>query len=197
MSMFKTTLLATALLAAFPLVAQAESTFVTGTGKLSAAAKLDFSVTIPQILLLQVGTAGAVDTIVFDMTGAASAVGDNVAVSGTGGDQAGGKVTARLLGNVGNVTLSSTTSGPLSNGAGDTISYSQINATSSNGFAPPALADAATTGITVNATGKIINQSAQWTFKYANAAVVAPGVYGGGGAGNTGNGRVTYTASMP
>ena len=196
MNVFKTTLLATALLAAIPLAAQAESSFVSGAGKLSASSKLDFSVTIPQILLLQVGAAGTVSKIDFDMTGNASAVGTG-AVNGTGGDLGGGKVTAKLLGNVGNVTLSSTTSGALSNGAGDTISYSQINATSSNGFAPPVLADAATTSINVTTTNKIINQSAEWTFKYANAAVVAPGVYGGGGAGNTGNGRVTYTAAMP
>lgn len=193
MTVFKTSLLALALLAATPLAAQAESTFVSGPGTLSASAKLDFAVTIPQILLLQVGASGSISTINFDFTGNAVAVGTG-AVVGTGGDIGGGKVTAKLIGNVGNVTLSSATNGALSNGAGDTISYSQITATSSNGFAPPALADTGITSVPVSATNKIINKSAEWTYSYANAAVVAPGTYG---AGTNSTGRVTYTAAMP
>ena len=39
-----------------------------------------------------------------------------------------------------------------------------------------------------------VNRDAKWTYTYANAAVVAPGTYGGT---NTNNSRVTYTASMP
>lgn len=192
MTILKTTLLATALLAVTPLVAQAESNFASGPGKLSASAQLDFAVTIPQVLLLQVGASNSISKITFDLSGNAAALGTGP-VAGTGGDLLGGKVTAKLLGNVGDVTLSSATNGALSNGAaGDTISYSQITATSSNGFAPPALADTGITSVPVSATNKIINKSAEWTYSYANAAVVAPGTYG---AGTTG--RVTYTAAMP
>ena len=191
MNVFKTTLLATALIAAFPLVAQAESQFVVGAG--SAEAKLDFRVTIPRILFLRVGSGGTtVDTIAFAPTAANLGLG---AVAGTGGDLTGGVVTAEVRGNNGDVTLTSTTLGPLSNGAGDSISYSEISATSSNAaLQSPTLIDAANGTTTVAATNKLVNESAQWTFSYANSAVVAPGTYGGSVANN---GRVTYTASMP
>lgn len=200
MTVFKTTLLAAAVLVATPLVAQAESQFVdgpAGPAGLSASARLDFQVTIPKILLLQVGAVGSINRIDFDLSGTPSIVGNGTAQAATAGsgDLGNGAVTAILKGNGGNITLSSLTSGALGNGAGDTISYSQIVATSSNpALVAPALADAASTTTTVTATGKVVNQSAQWTYKYANSALVAPGVYGGT---DTNNSRVTYTASMP
>jgi len=197
MNVFKTTALAVALLAAFPLAAHAESTFVSGPGALNASAKLDFQVTIPKILLLQVGAAGSINRIDFDLSGTPSIVGNGTVIDATAGsgDVGNGTVTAELVGNNGTVALSSVTTGALGNGAGDTISYSQILASSSNTALPsPALADSATTSTTVNAVNKVVNQTAQWTYKYANAAIVAPGVYGGT---NTNNSRVTYTASMP
>lgn len=197
MNSFKASLLAAALLAAAPLAAQAESDFDTGNGTpLTASANLDFRVTIPKVLLLQVGADDAsISTIEFDMTGAPTTVGNGTAVAGTGGNEGGGRVTARVLGNNGNVTLSSITTGALTNADGDTISYNQIAATSNNAaLAPPALADNATTNTTLTAVNKVVNQTAQWTYSYRNQTVVAPGVYGAGAAGN---GRVTYTASMP
>lgn len=198
MNAFKITLLATALLAATPLVARAESTFTSGAGPLTATARLDFQVTIPKILLLQVGAAGSINRIDFDLSGVPSVVGDGTAVGATAGsgDLGNGTVTAILKGNNGNITLSSATTGALTNGAaGDTISYSEIVASTSNAALPsPALADTGTTSATVAATGKVVNQTAQWTYKYANTAIMAPGVYGGT---NINNSRVTYTASMP
>lgn len=194
MNLLKVSLLAVALAAA-P-AAHADSQLVGGSGKLSARASLDFAVTIPQILMLQVGASGSVSQVTFDLSGTPTAVGTG-AVAGTGGDLGDGKVSAKLVGNVGTVNLSSTTTGALTNADGDQISYSKILATSSNSFAPPSLADNATTTIPVTASGKLIDRSAEWTFTYANDAVVAPGTYGGGGPGNTGNGRVIYTAAMP
>lgn len=197
MNVFKTTLLAAAVLVATPLVAQAESQFVSGAGALNASARLDFQVTIPKILLLQVGAVGSINRIDFDLSGTPSVVGNGTAVAATAGsgDLGNGAVTAILRGNGGNITLSSLTSGALGNGAGDTISYSQIVASSNNpALAAPALADAASTSTTVTATNKVVNQTAQWTYQYANSAIVAPGVYGGTNANNS---RVTYTASMP
>jgi len=89
----------------------------------------------------------------------------------------------------------------LSNGAGDTIPYSQIITTptallSTTVLAAPVLANGASAPVAINpATGtKVIDRDARWTYSYANNAVVAPGTYGGV---NTNNGRVTYTASMP
>ncbi|HOY88115.1 MAG TPA: hypothetical protein PLP67_06610, partial [Methylotenera sp.] len=87
------------------------------------------------------------------------------------------------------------------NGAGDSISYTQIATavaanTSATPLAAPALADAATTNITLtpNIGTKVTNLDARWTYTYLNSAVAAPGTYGGI---NANAGRVTYTASMP
>jgi hypothetical protein len=191
--------------AALPLFAAAESNFQTGAGALTATAKLDFRITIPKVLFLQVGTGtsfasnAAVDLI--DFTVPAANVGNGTAVAATAGsgDLSNGTVTARVIGNNGTVTFTSTTLGALGNGAGDTISYGQIaTATALNTtatiLAHPALADGATTSVTLTPVGKIVNQDAKWTFTYKNQNVVAPGTYGGV---NVNNGRVTYTASMP
>jgi hypothetical protein len=192
------TLLALAMLAALPLAANAESTTVT-TG--SANARLDFQVTIPRVLMLQVGSAGTgVDQINFDMTSTPGNVGNGVAVAGTGGDLTGGSVTAKVLGNNGDITLVATAGGPLRNAAGDTISYAEITTTPttlSTGtvLAAPTLADGASASVGLTAVNKIVKQDAKWTFAYKNTNPVPPGVYGGSAAGN--NGRVTYTASMP
>ena len=197
--------IATALV--LPAIANAESQFTTGAGSpITATARLDFQITIPKILFLQVGTGTAnannatVNQIAFSV--AAANVGDSTVIAATAGsgDLGNGTVTAKVVGNNGNITFTSTTLGALSNGAGDTISYAQVATavatnTSAVALAHPALVDAATTTLTLTpAAGKIIVRDAKWTFTYLNQNVVAPGVYGGVNANNS---RVTYTASMP
>lgn len=204
--MKKLSLLAVALLAAAPMLANAESAFTTGTGTpITAAARLDFRVTVPKILYLQVGSGtnmAANSTInLIDFTVNAANVGDGTQVAATAGsgDLGNGVVTAKLVGNNGTISFSSATSGALNSGT-DTISYAQISTaaainTSATALPAPALVDGATTTISVApASGKVVNQDAKWTYKYLNTAIVAPGTYGGV---NANNGRVTYTASMP
>ena len=196
-----------AALVSAPMIANAESTFTTGAGTpITATAHLDFQITIPKILFLQVGTGtnlatnAAVNQIAFSVP--AANVGDGSVISATAGsgDLGSGVVTARVIGNNGTVTFTSQTVGALGNGAGDTISYGQIATaaaanTSAVVLAHPALADAATTTVTLTpASGKVLSRDAKWTYTYTNAAVVPPGTYGGV---NTNNSRVTYTASMP
>lgn len=202
-------LLALSLLAAVPMLAQAESQYTTGTGTpITASAKLDFQITIPKILFLRVGSGAdyttntTVNQIAFVVPANQVGIGGTgIAATAASGDLNDGKVTAKLVGNNGTITLTSTTLGALNNGvAGDTISYSQIEATeavltSAAALPHPTLADGATTTSTVApGTGKLVNRDAVWTYKYKNANVVAPGVYGGV---NVNNSRVTYTASMP
>lgn len=197
---------AVALALATPLFAQAESTFNTGTGSpLTASARLDFRITIPKIIYLRVGTGSnlatnsAVDLIDITVPGASVGNGTAVAASALSGDLGNGTVTARLIGNNGTITFTSTTLGALSNGAGDTISYSQISTsvatnTSATALPHPTLTDGGTGTVTLTPPAKVINQDAKWTFSYLNSATVPAGTYGGV---NTNNGRVTYTASMP
>jgi hypothetical protein len=186
--------LALALALAIPLVAQAESTVQTGAGALTANAHVDFSIVIPKILALRVGTAGAgIDSIVFTVP--AASVGNATPIAGTGGDLTGGVVTAIVQANSGTVTLNAQATGTLSNGAGDTISHSQITTASNNPNLPaPVLNDATSANVTLTPTAKLVNQSAQWTYSYSNSAVVPAGTYGGV---NVNNGRVTYQATMP
>ena len=205
MRVFQKSLLAAALLAA-PFLVQAESNFVTGNGALTANARLDFQITVPRVLYLRVGAGNAmannttVNLIDFNVPAAQVGDGTPVAATAASGDLGNGTVTARLIGNGGAITFSSTTTGALSNGAGDSISYAAIatsvaSLTSSTPLPHPALADNATTTVNLTPTsGRVINRDAQWTYSYTNAAVVAPGTYGGVG---TQHGRVTYTASMP
>jgi hypothetical protein len=186
----------------------AESDVNTGTGTpLTASARVDFRITVPKVVYLRVGTGAnlADDTTVnlIDFTVPAANVGDSTVVAATAGsgDLGNGVVTARLIGNNGTITFTSTTAGALGNGAGDTISYGQISTaaavlTSAAALPAPALADGATTSTTVapNVGAKVVNRDARWTYTYLNQNVAPAGTYGGV---NTNNGRVTYTASMP
>jgi hypothetical protein len=188
-----------------PLAAHAESTITTGAGTpLTASARLDFRITVPKVIYLRVSSGANMATVatpdLIDFVVPAASVGNGTAVAAiaASGDLGNGVVTARVIGNNGTVTFTSTTTGALSNGT-DTISYAQISAaaatlTSATALPHPTLADGATTTVTLTPTGKIVNQDAKWTFSYLNTNVVAAGTYGGV---NTNNGRVTYTASMP
>jgi hypothetical protein len=196
--------------------ARAESDFTSGAGALSATARLNFQITIPRFLFLQVGTGtsfadnGAIDTILFDMTATPAAIGNGVAQAGTGGTPGPGAVNARVVGNDfgGAATLSATTLGAMSNGAGSTISWSEIAVASPTAITvvPPAASvlnhpgtltnpftDGGATTASLTPVGRIINQAALWTFSYKNNNVPAAGTYGG--AAN--NGQVAYTIAMP
>ena len=202
---------------AVPLPSFAGSTVTTTAsgGKYTAAVTLNFQVTIPQILYLRVGTgssyttgtlatvaSGAADNFTF--APAAGNVGNGTAVAAsTGGDLGTGVSTAAVIGNGGAITLVATNGGALSDGAGDTINYNQITttpATFTTGtmLTPPTLANGTSNTVTLTpAVGNVIDEDAQWTFKYANTAGVVPGAgtYGGTGVAAN-NGTVTYTATM-
>jgi hypothetical protein len=210
-SLFIKSVLAAAAVAA-PMLATAESNVQTGAGALTATAHVDFQITIPKFLFVRVGqgtgtaTGGwattpfpaSVDLITWAPTPAQLGTGS---LPGTGGDLTGGVETAVVVGNSGNVNFASTTTGPLSDGTGDTISYSNITVTAAplttgTTLAPPLLVDGVTTNTTLTAVGKIVSQDAKWTYAYKNAAGAIPpfGTYGGVGVNG---GRVTYTASVP
>lgn len=179
-----------------PLMASAESQLVTGAG--SAVARLDFRVVVPRVLFLGVGSGAAgfatnttVDTVTFDYTSNPAAVGTGAAA----GAVTGNVVPVRVVGNNGQVTLAASTTGALTNGTADTIAWSEISATSNLPALPsptiPNTGAGTASNVTLSSGTKITDRTANWTFSYANSAVVAPGTYG------TTNGRVTYTASMP
>jgi hypothetical protein len=194
-----------------PLIASAASTFTSGTGTISASAAVNFTVVIPQFLYLRVGsgsnyagtpavlsTVATTDLIAFSP--AVGTVGNGTAVPGTGGDLTGGVETAAIVSNFGNVTLVATATGALSDGAGDSIPFTQITTassqlTSTTPLPAPVLSNGASSTVTLTAPAtKIITQDAKWTFSYANTVTAPSGTYGGTAALN---GTVTYTATMP
>ena len=125
--------------------------------------------------------------------------GTPVAATAASGDIGNGTVTAIVRGNGGNIGLTSVATGALSDGAGDSINFSQITttaATLTTGtiLTPPTLANGTSANVPLTAVGKVVNQDAKWTYQYANSAIVPSGTYGGV---NTQNGRVTYTATLP
>jgi hypothetical protein len=190
---------------AAPLAAYAESNFLTGAGPLNASAKVDFRITIPKVLFLQVGTGTlyanntAVDLIDFNVAAADIGSGTSVAATAGSGDVGNGTVSARVRGNGGNVTLNVTTSGDLSNGSSDSIPWGEVTTTAASWVTgtvlqAPTLVAGAGTPITLTAVAKVVNQDARWTYSYDNNSIVPAGTYGGT---IVNNGRVTYTASLP
>lgn len=194
-------------LMAAPLAANAASSFQTGAGTLTATAAVDFTITIPRVLFLQVGTGSflttnaAVNLITFSVPAASVGNGTPVAATAGSGDIGNGTVTARVFGNgAANVSLSATNGGALNDGAGNTISWAQVTTTASalagvpTLLNPITLVDGATTPVSLPAVAGVVNQGAQWTYSYLNTATPVGGTYGGV---NTNNGRVTYTATLP
>jgi hypothetical protein len=196
---------------ALPLMAFAESNVQTGaaTAAPGATAHVDFRIVIPKILYLRVGTgsnytvgilaANAVKDLI-RFTPTAAQVDSGTAIAGTGGNLGGGAETAAVVSNSGNVTLKATATGALSDGAGDSIPFTQIVTAATAGFYPtllpaPVLQNGASANILITApASKIIKADAKWNYTYANNNLVPAGTYGGV---NVRNGRVVYTATMP
>jgi hypothetical protein len=204
-------LLMAAFAGGFVLAARAESNVQTGTATSTpgATAHVDFSVTVPKVLYLRVGTGsayttgtlGSVTTVdLIQFAPPAGAVGNGAAVSGTGGDLTGGVETAAIVSNSGNVTLNATSAGALGNGAGNTIAFTEIKTTaatltSTTALPAPVLVNGTSTNVVLTAPAtKLISQDAKWTYTYANTTTPPAGTYGGA---NVNNGRVVYTATMP
>ncbi|WP_213952726.1 MULTISPECIES: hypothetical protein [unclassified Variovorax] len=221
----KKLLLASALAALLvPLAAQAESTVtnsLTAAAPAPASARLDFRITIPKVLFLQVGTGaaaplaalGTINKIEFDVP--AGNVGNGTAVAPTtGGDLLGGTgVTVRVYSNTGSrVDLTSTTTGPMTAGGAASVPWSDIAVTTASLATPTAgysniaiphpafttgasggtSAAVALTGAGGGSPAGLVRREGSWVFAYANTAALPAGVYGDTAANN---GRVTYTAT--
>lgn len=200
-----------ALACAVPAVSHAESNFTNPAASTSTASgRLDFTVIVPSVLFLRIGTGGAVGvagTVIDGLTFTVPAIniGDSTVIAGTGGDLTAGAVTVRIFSNFGsNVTLNSSVIGPLVSGP-DTIPWSQIAVAAAalttgtagftnTGITHPAFSAAtgAGTATTLTAANRLVRQEGKWTFSYSNTAVVPAGTYGAPGT----SGRVTYTATQ-
>ena len=200
-----------------PIVSRAESNVNTAAVVGSAVtARLNFSVVIPSVLYLAVGTNttmaanATIDNLVFTVPAASIGAG-TASVVVSGGDQGVGAVTVRVFSNVGgatgNVSLNSSTSGQMVNATADVIPWTDIAVVSAPlavtttgytnaGITHPAfnnaVAGGADTVVTLTAASKVVRQEGKWTFSYANSSAYPAGTYGGSVAKN---GVVTYTAT--
>ena len=176
---------------AVPMLASAESNLVASNGNnpasISATARLNFSVVIPKVLFLGVGTgynslagSGDIDLLTFDYSAAAATVGN-------GTDSASQAVDVRVLGNNGQINIAAAGSGTGLTSGTDTILWTEILATSDDAtnFDVPAVGGTAAPLLTA---GKVTSQTTKWNYAYSNTNVVAPGAY---------TGQITYTATMP
>jgi hypothetical protein len=193
--------------------AWAESTYVTpAVVGSAAAARLDFSIVVPQVLFLRVGTSagntvtdGTINAISF--TPAAANIGNGVAVAGVGGDIGAGAVTVRVFGNGGNISLNSATTGPMANVAGQTIPWTEIGVVAAALAVPtagytvgavvhptfnPAALGGNGTATALAAAANVVRVEGSWTYRYLNTNVVGAGTYGTAARA----GRVTYTATQ-
>lgn len=175
---------------ALPLAAQAESNVTTGGGTISATARVDFSITIPRFIFLQVGTGtllaanATIDTIAF--TPAVAVVGNSTPVAATAGsgNLGNGSVTVRIIGNAGNVTLGATGPANLTSGS-NTIPWTQISTAITGGATHPTINGA---NATFTAVANVVNVNGTWTYAYLNSLTPASGTY---------TGQVLYTATTP
>ena len=174
-----------------PILAETGSATGVPNTEMSATARLRLRVIIPRFLHFQVGSAGTtVDTITFEP--APGAVGDGVAVTGTGGDASGGSGTrVKLRSNAGQITIVADNDGGIGGlGSSGTISLSEITARSDSAdLQTPQLTDAGGTVAKATLTGgDVTDRRATWSYEYHNSSAIEPGSYGA---------EIVYTAFSP
>lgn len=171
-----------------PATARAESRVTTGGGSISAQARVDFSITIPRFIFLQVGTGtlltnvGTIDQISF--APAVNVVGTGTPITGTGGNLGSGGVTVRIIGNAGNVTLGASGPTNLTSGS-NTIPWTQVSTAITGGATHPTI-----NGSNANfgASNGVVNVNGTWVYSYLNSVTPAAGTF---------TGQVQYTATTP
>ena len=181
---------ATVAVLAWPFTAQAESNVTTGAGTITATARVNFSITIPRFIFLQVGTGtllaanATIDTIAFTPAVAVVGNGTPVAATAGSGNLGNGSVTVRIIGNAGNVTLGATGPANLTSG-GNTIPWTQVSTAITGGATHPTINGA---NATFTAVANVVNVNGTWTYSYLNTLTPASGTY---------TGQVLYTATTP
>jgi hypothetical protein len=150
----------------------------------TATAHLDFQITIPTILYLQVGTVGATIDVVScsltDIPGTGA-----VAMTSSGSNPVPVRAAA-LVPSGQAIRLLADSSTPLNNGAGGTIPFDQISWTAGGSLSSGTFNNNAAQVLdTFNGSG---NRAGTYSFTYANANYYDTGTY---------NGTITYTLSSP
>lgn len=196
-----------AALALNTLSALAESSSALGGSGGNTSARLDFRLTVPKFLRLQVGTAAGIDEIAFTPTVSQLATGAPIA--GTGGDLGSGAVTVAVQANPGadtvNLTYRTTDNtgaalAALSDGV-NTVPWSTIAVATAGANAailahPATLADGSAADVNVVTNipkvAGAINLTATWTYTWNDGGIIYAASAGTGYAG-----RVAYKLATP
>ncbi len=195
-------------LAAVSTFAQAESRLSAATsGQITANAKITVSVTVPKILYLRVGTAGATQDVVNFVVGPSGLTGvpvtdtafagavpvgpGSVTVTDTDASAgAAGAISAQLWSNTGTATLSCTSTA-IGSGA-VTLPKADFKVTSTAGATallhPGGDLSCTGAGVTVGAAGGAGAFASTWNYSYNPTTLPPAGTY---------TGTVTYTAVQP
>ena len=173
--------IATALIAA-PSLTVADSQLSIGGAGTTAQANLDFRIVIPSFVYFQIGSAGSIDRVDYDLSAGPVQPGSGGPISATGGvaDGADGALTVSLATNAASVSITAT-GGNLTSGA-DTIPFADITAIDTGTIPVP---DFGTTFSPFAPGGFSLSDT--WTYTYDNTSVYNAGTY---------NGQVTYTITV-
>ncbi len=175
---FATSMLAAAVVV--PQMATADSQLAFGGMGTTATANLDFRIVIPNFLFFQIGTAGSIDRVDYNLGATQPGSGGPFSATGGVGDGNDGALTVNLITNAANVSIAAS-GGNLTSG-GDNLPFTDITATDTGTITVPDF------GATVSpvATGTF-SLTDTWTYTYDNSTVYPAGTY---------NGTATYTVTV-
>jgi len=166
-----------------PSLTVADSQLSIGGAGTTAQANLDFRIVIPSFVYFQIGSAGSVDRVDYDLNVGPVQPGSGGPISATGGagDGADGALSITLATNAASVSIGA--SGGNLNGSGaNTIPFGDITAADTGTIPVP---DFGTT-VTPFAPGGF-SLSDTWTYTYDNSTVYQADTY---------NGTATYTITV-
>lgn len=153
-----------------------------GTGT-TAQANLDFRIVIPSFVFFQIGSAGSVDRVDYDLNVGPVQPGSGGPISATGGlgDGVDGALTVTLATNAASVSIAAS-GGNLTGGLGGTLPFADITAADTGTIPVP---DFGTT-VTPFAPGGL-SLTDTWSYTYDNTSVYSADTY---------NGTATYTITV-
>lgn len=170
----------------------ADQATCTGAGCTTANLPVNFSITIPAFLRLQVGAVGLTPSVSWNTAVTAANIGTGVvnADASTNGGAGVGQVAYALVSNIStsNATVTATGTAAAFISGANSIPYTDVGATvtptTGTGVALPVPGSPTT----VTPASGIINEAGIWTYTYANNTIYPSGTY---------TGTINYTATQP
>jgi len=170
----------------------ADQATCTGAGCTTANLPVDFSITIPAFLRLQVGAVGATPSVQWNASVTAANIGTgNVSPdSVTNGGAGAGLVAYALVSNISasDATITATGSAAAFISGANSIPYTDVNATAVGTTGAAVALPVPGTPTTVTPTASIINRAGTWAYYYVNNTIYPAGTY---------LGTINYTATQP